>query len=167
VAQDIFSIIPHSVGVEASCSLGRDVIGWRQSKTTGETLRENVVVRQSARANNRLLAADDQVLDSSSTDIDMEMKTEAEERKLHRMAKVRNFVEMWQGSQNLRATQKESRAENEQMTAVQYISDIEEIIKASWSIFTHDGAAACSFSEESPVPPALSARTSLEAECKY
>jgi len=30
VARDIFSIIPHGVGVEASFSLGRDVIGWRQ-----------------------------------------------------------------------------------------------------------------------------------------
>jgi hypothetical protein len=47
-AWDIFSIIPHGVGVEASVSLGRDVIGWRQSKTTGETVREKVVVRQFA-----------------------------------------------------------------------------------------------------------------------
>jgi hypothetical protein len=38
VARNIFSIIPHGVGVEASFSLGRDVNGWRQSKTTGETL---------------------------------------------------------------------------------------------------------------------------------
>jgi hypothetical protein len=45
VAHDIFSIIPHGVGVEARFSLGRHVIGWRQSKTTGETLREYVVVR--------------------------------------------------------------------------------------------------------------------------
>jgi hypothetical protein len=41
-------LIPHGVGVEASVSLGQDVIGWRQSKTTGETLRENVVVGQFA-----------------------------------------------------------------------------------------------------------------------
>jgi len=45
VARDIFSIIPHGVGVDASFSVGRDVIGWRQLKTTGETLREKVVVR--------------------------------------------------------------------------------------------------------------------------
>ena len=48
VARDIFSIIPHGVAVEASFSLGRDAIGWRQSKTTGETLREIVIVRQFA-----------------------------------------------------------------------------------------------------------------------
>jgi hypothetical protein len=48
VACDIFSIIPHGVRVEASFSLGRDVIGWRQSKTSGETHRAKVVVRQFA-----------------------------------------------------------------------------------------------------------------------
>jgi len=32
VVRNIFYIIPHGVRVEASVSLGRDVIGWRQSK---------------------------------------------------------------------------------------------------------------------------------------
>jgi len=40
LARDMFPIIPHGVGVEASLSLGQDVIGSRQSKTTGEMLRE-------------------------------------------------------------------------------------------------------------------------------
>jgi len=158
VARDIFSIIPHGVGVEASFSLGRDVIGWRQSKTTGETLREKVIVRQFARANNGILAGTDPELDTTNTENDLEMKKEAEERKLHRMAKVHDFLEMWQGSQNLRATQKEFRAKNRQMTAVGYISDTEEIVKASWSLFQHDGAAAFKLSERSPLPPALSAK---------
>jgi hypothetical protein len=48
VARGIFSIIPHSVGVEASFPFERDVIGWRQLKTTGETLREKVVATQFA-----------------------------------------------------------------------------------------------------------------------
>jgi hypothetical protein len=39
VASNIFSLLPHGVGVEASSSLGRDVIGWRQSIITSETLR--------------------------------------------------------------------------------------------------------------------------------
>jgi len=43
VVCDIFPIIPHGVGVEASFSLGQDGIGWRQSNTTGKTLRENVI----------------------------------------------------------------------------------------------------------------------------
>jgi hypothetical protein len=158
VARDIFSIIPHGVGVEASFSLGRDVIGWRQSKTTGETLREKVVVRQFARANNGILAGTDPELETMNTENDSEMKKEAEEKKLHRMAKVHDFLEMWQGSQNLRATQKESRAQNKQMTAVGYISDTEEIVKSSWSLFQHDGAAAFKLSERSPLPPALSAK---------
>jgi len=158
VASNILSIIPHGVGVEASFSLGRDVIGWRQSKTTGETIREKVVVRQFARANNGILAGTDPELDTTNTENDSEMKKEAQERKLHTMAKVHDILEMWQGRQNLRATQKESRAQNKQMTAVGYISDMEELVKASWSLCQHDGAAAFKLSERSPLPPALSAK---------
>jgi len=44
VGRDIFSIIPYGVGVEASFSLRRGVIGQRQCKTPGETFREKVVV---------------------------------------------------------------------------------------------------------------------------
>jgi len=158
VARDIFPIIPHGVGVEASFSLARDVFEWRQSKTTSETLRGKVVVRQFAQANNGILAATDQELDTPHTTNDSEMKKEAEERTLHRMAKVHDFLEMWQGSQNLLATQKESRAQNKQMTAVGYISDTQESVKASWSLLQHDGAAAFKLSERSPLPPALSAK---------
>jgi len=158
VACDIFSIIPHGVGVEASFSLGRDVIGWRQSKTSGETLHEKVIVRQFARANNGILAGTDPKLHTTNTENDSEMKNKAEERKLHRMVMVHDFLEMWQGSQNLRATQKESCAQKKLMTAVGYISDTEEIVKASWSLFQHDGAAAFKLSERSPLPPALSAK---------
>ena len=82
----------------------------------------------------------------------------AEERKWQRMAKLHNLLEMWQGSQNLRATQKESRAQKKQMTAVGYISDMEEIVKASWSLLHHDGAAVFELSEWSPLPPALTAK---------
>jgi hypothetical protein len=74
------------------------------------------------------------------------------------MAKVHNFLEMWQGSQNTHATQKESRTQNKQMTAVGYISDIEEIIQASLSLYPHDRAAAFELLERSPLPPALSAK---------
>jgi len=142
VERDIFPTILHGVGVEASFSLGRNVIGWRQSKTTGETLQQKIVVRQFAQANNGILAGTDPEFDTTNTENNSEMKKEAEERKLHRMAKVHDILEMFQGSQNLRATQKESRAQNKQMTAVGYISDMEEIVKASWSLFQHDGAAA-------------------------
>ena len=103
------------------------------------------------------MVGDDPVLDRSESDNDLELKREAEEKQLHRMAKVHDFLEMWQGSQNLRTTQKESHAHNKQMTAVGYISDTEESVKASWSIFEHDGAAAFKLSERSPLPPALSA----------
>jgi len=157
VARDIFSIIPHGVGVEASSSLAQDVIGWRHSKTTCETLREKVLVRQFARANNGILAGTDTELDTTNTENNSEMKKEAEDRKLHRMAKIHELLEMCQCSQNLRATQKESRGQNKQMTAVGYISDTEEIVKASWSLIQHDGADAFKLSERSPLPPLLSA----------
>jgi len=47
------------------------------------------------------------------------------------MAKVHDFLEMWQGSQNLCDTQKESCAQNNQMTAVYHISDTKKMIIAS------------------------------------
>jgi len=155
VARDIFSIIPHCVGVESSFSLGRNVIGCRQSKTTGDTLREKVFVRQFARANPGILAGDNLESDTTITENNSEMKKEAEDRKLHRTAKVQDVLVMWQGRQNLRVTQKESRAQNQQMTAVGFILDTEDIVNASWSLFHHDGAAAFKLSERSPLPPAL------------
>jgi len=158
VARDVFSIIPSAVGVEFSCSLGRDIIGWRQSITTGKTLQEKVVVRQFVSANNGILAGTDPELDTTNTENHSEMKKETEQGKLHTMAKVHDFLEMWQGSQHLGATQKESRPQNKQMADVRYISDMEEIIKASRSLFQHDGAAAFKLSERSPLPPALSAK---------
>ena len=96
--------------------------------------------------------------DTSNNENDSEMMKEAVEWTLHQMAKVHDFLEMWQRSQNLCVTQKESRVQNKQMTAVGYISDTEEIVKASWSLFQHDGAAGFKLSERSPLPPALSTK---------
>ena len=92
-------------------------------------------------------------LDTANWENDLEMKKEAEERKLHRMCKVHDFLEMWQGSQNLAATWKESCAQNKQMTAVRSISDTQEIFQATWSLFQHDGAVAFKLSERSSFPP--------------
>ena len=128
-----------------------------ESTTTGETFCEKVVVRHFAWANNQILAGADPELDTTNTENDSEVKKEAEERKLLKMAKVHDFLEMWQGSQNLHATQQKSRTQNKQVTAVGYISDTEEFIKASWSLFQHDGTAAFKMSERSPLSPALSA----------
>jgi len=73
------------------------------------------------------------------------------------MATLHDFMEMWQGSQNLCAIQKEGRAQNKPLTAAGYILDTEKIVKASWSLVQHDGAAAYKLSERSLLPPALSA----------
>jgi hypothetical protein len=77
------------------------------------------------------------------------------------MAKVNHFLEMWQGSWIIRATQRESGAQKKQMTAVRYISDTEEIVNASWPNLQHDGAAVFKLSERSPQPPAMSAEDLL------
>jgi hypothetical protein len=63
--------------VKASFSLAGDVIGWRQSKSTGDTLHEKVSVRQFARANHGILSGTDQELDNANTENDSEMKKEA------------------------------------------------------------------------------------------
>jgi hypothetical protein len=144
--------------VEASFSLGRDVIDWRQLKITGETLDEKVVVRQFAQANNGILAGTDPELDTTNTQNNSEKKKAVEERKLHRLAKVHDFVEMWQGNQYLRAAQKESHTKNKQITAVGYISDMEEIVKASWSLFQHECAAAFKLSDRSTLLSVFSAK---------
>jgi len=104
------------------------------------------------------LAGADPELDTMNRENDSEMKKVAEEWSIHRMAKVHDFLEMWQGSQNLRATQQKSSAQNKQMTAMGYISDTEGIVNASWSLCQHDGAAAFDLSERSPLPPPLSTK---------
>jgi len=129
-----------------------------QSTTTGKTICQQVIVRQFAWSNNGILASDDRALDMTNTENNSEMKQVEDERKLHRMAKVHDILEMWQGSQNLCATQRESRARQKQMAAVGYISDTEVIIKVSWSLFQDDGAAAFKLSERSLLPPALSSK---------
>jgi hypothetical protein len=69
-------------------------------------------------------------LDTTNTENDSEMKKEAEERKLHRMAKIHDFLDV-AGQPNSRATQKEFHAQNMEMTAIGYISDMVVIVKAS------------------------------------
>jgi hypothetical protein len=44
------------------------------------------------------------------------------------------------------------------MATTEYMLDTEEIVKVSWSLFQHDGAAAYKLSERSPLPPAMSAK---------
>ena len=77
---------------------------------------------------------------------------------MHRIAKVHDFSEMWQASQNLHANQKKSRAKYMQVMAVGYILDTEEIVQGYWSLFHHDGMAAFKLSERSSLPPAWSAK---------
>jgi len=77
------SIVPPGVGLEACFSHGRDDLGWRKSKPTGETINKKVGVRQFAQATKGILTGDNPVSDTMNTKNDSEMKQEAEERILH------------------------------------------------------------------------------------
>jgi len=72
------------------------------------------------------------------------------------MAKVYYVFEMLQGSQNLCPTQMLFCSHYAQITAVEYISVAEAIVKVSWSNFQYNGAAAFKLSKRSPVPPGVS-----------
>jgi len=76
---NIISIIAYGVGVEHRNSLGRDVIGGRQSKTTDETLREKVILWHFVPAPNEILPHADPELDTRNTENDSEMKKEVVE----------------------------------------------------------------------------------------
>jgi hypothetical protein len=104
------------------------------------------------------LAGDDPALDMTKTDNHLELKKVVEEWKLHRMTKVHNFLEMWQGSQNLCTIQKESCTQIKQMIPVGHISDMKEIVRVSWSLFQHDNVAAFQLLERSTLTPALFAK---------
>jgi hypothetical protein len=105
----MFSIILHGIVAEASFSHSRDVIGLKQSQSTGETLGETVVVRPHPRAIIRFSAGTDGELDNANTDNNSEMNKEVEDRKLHQMAKFHDFLDMCQDSQKHPAIQMESR----------------------------------------------------------
>jgi hypothetical protein len=105
-----------------------------------------------------ILAGDNPVSDTTNTESNSDMNKEVKEKTIHRMANAHDVLEMCQGWQNLCATQKEPHAKNKQMTALGSILDTAEIVKASWSLFEHDGAAALKLSEISPLPPSLSAK---------
>jgi len=139
MARDIFSVIPHGVGVEASFSLGRDVIGWRQSKTSGSTLQQKVVVRQWARSNQGILA---DTFSDTLLDNDVEGKVDAEQSKLKKLATLTDFMHWSKRSSELRAAQKKLRAQNSNKCSHGFISDEEEFSASSWDAFDDNGEGA-------------------------
>jgi len=90
----IVSIVPHGVVVEAGCSPAEDIIWFRQSKTTGETLHENVIVSRFVGANEGTLAGDNPSLDTTEPEDDLELIRYAEDWKLHRIAKAQDLLEI-------------------------------------------------------------------------
>jgi hypothetical protein len=131
VARNIFSIVPHGVRLEASFSLREDVISWRQSNPTGKTIHEKVIARKCAQTNDSSWASGNPVSDKTNTENSSETVEDVEERTSARNAKVHKILEMWQGSQNLHAIAKKSCAQNKLMTAIRYILDAAEVVRAS------------------------------------
>jgi hypothetical protein len=111
------------------------------------------VVSQFARSNAGLLAGDIPITHPLDPHNDAEIMLEDQENRLHRMAKVHNFLEIWQGSENLHSTQKAACVQHLQMTAMGYISDVEETVKSCRSAFQYNDAAAFQLTEKSPLPP--------------
>jgi len=71
------------------------------------------------------------------------------------MAKIYYFLKMWHGSQNQYAIQMKSCTQNNYRTAIGYISDTKEIVKASWSNVQHHTVASFTLLDSSPLPPAV------------
>jgi hypothetical protein len=94
----------------------------------------------------------------TKTETNSEMKNEVLEWTLYRIAKVNDFLEMWQGSQNQCATLKVSDSSNKQMPAVEYILDREEIVNASSSLFQCGCTASLKLLERLLLPTAFSAK---------
>jgi hypothetical protein len=138
MARNIFAVMPHGVGVEASFSLGRDVIGWRQARTSGATLQQKVVVRQWARSNSGQLA--DASIDRL-TQNDAAAKAKAEQLKLRKLASLTDFLYWSKKSQQFRSAQKVLEKEGRKR-GKGYISDEEEFFPTTWDQFEDNGIGA-------------------------
>jgi hypothetical protein len=106
-----------------------EILFTGQSQTTGETLWNKVVLSEFPHGNTEISAGDCAALDITDIECHLEFKNEEEQRKLHPMANIYNFLQMWQGSQSLGATQKESRSQKTPRTDIGYILHAEDIIK--------------------------------------
>lgn len=140
MARDIFSVMPHGVGVEASFSLGRDVISWRQSRTNGITLQHKVVVRQWARSNNGLLP--EEVSRSMKTDINTDEQQRREDKQLNQLASMKDFLSFKRQSDNMRSMQRELKGRDVSISGLGYISDEADGGVEEWSGFNQDGNSA-------------------------
>jgi len=92
------------------------------------------------------------------------MKKEAEERKFHTVAKVHDLLEMWQGSQNLCDSQKESQSQNGQKTDVGYTSVTEAIFKPPGHSFNIMVRLLLNYQKDHLCHQLCLQRTSLEDE---
>jgi len=81
--------------VEVSVTFGQDVIDSSQSKPTEYTLSEKVIVRYSASANNGISGGDNPTLDVTTTEDNLQLKRQAEDITLHKIANMHCVLDMW------------------------------------------------------------------------
>jgi len=156
-AHSIISIIPHGVRFEAGFDLPRDVLSWRQSKTSGKTLEEKVFIRQFAQVNNKIFRGR---LRSISYHADAEwigIEERCGGKKIEQNGQGPWLFGDVAGQPKPMCHTKGISRPKQANDSHKYISDTEQIIKASRSNFLHEGAAAFQLSAKSPLPPALSA----------
>jgi hypothetical protein len=112
MACDIFSVIPHGVGVETNYSFGQDSIGWRQGQTSGATLQQKVIVRKYAPANTRILPRpDDNLVSNPKIDQIKKKKQKEEGWELMGLAGIADHL-IFQKSRRERRAKKSQTAEN-------------------------------------------------------
>jgi len=97
LASDILSIIPHGVVLEASVSLGPDIMSWRHTKSNGAIFRDTVIATKLDSAIETRFAGDSTVCEAGQPQNDFEFKREGEETKLNKIARVEDVLEMWSG----------------------------------------------------------------------
>jgi hypothetical protein len=132
MASDVFSLIPHGVGIEVSFSLGRDMMSWHQTTMTSQTRTKCIIMRQFYCFNNEMLAMYDKLLDIQPVPTEEKAKLKT----LANMADFRHFEESRAKRNEVRCQLWDSATGNDDPG---FISDRMEAQVKTWGHFKHDG----------------------------
>lgn len=126
MARDVFSTVPHSVGVESSFSIARKAVGWQQSAISAGQLENYVIYRQGLRS-----------------EIDITPAQDARKR-VEAVANIRDHGFFVQEAKQAKARRAAARARRgvtakERISRSGFISDDESDESSKWDTFDHDG----------------------------
>ena len=142
MARDIFSCVPHGVGVESSFSIARNVISWKQSRMTANTLKSNMIVRQHLLKKNTYTYRGDRHSDPNH---DQNPKIV-----MKRLNKLLCFTD-YQHFAACADAQATSRLPHEENPGIGFISgDEKEKDKKSWEAFEDDGTKYATLPVKAP-----------------